>query len=258
VSDWAIDLFGTISVNFWDFALLGVVSLQVTAMAYLPRARWKALAMALPFPFTTIALSQGSTVNATHVLALLGLLSYYHAVRLLHLRLPIVPAIFLGLSLYIGLSQVLLALVPSLPFWPSVFGVASLACGLFLWQPPRNEPNHRTPLPVYFKLPAAAAIIALLLVLKGSLQGFATLFPILGVVGLYEARKGLWSICRQAPAFIMGMCAMLVVIYSTQEALGLRRALLVGWVAYLALLWPMTRRLWKREKAHYEQENSPS
>jgi hypothetical protein len=258
VSDWAIDLFGTISVNFWDFALLGVVSLQVTAMAYLPRPRWKALAMALPFPFTTIALSQGSAVNATHVLALLGLLSYYHAVRLLHLRLPIVAAIFLGLSLYIGLSQVLLTLVPSLSFWPSVFSVAILAAGLFLWQPPRNEPNHRTPLPVYLKLPAAAAIIALLLVLKGSLQGFATLFPILGVVGLYEARKGLWSICRQAPVFIMGMCAMLIVIYSTQEALGLPRALLVGWVAYLALLLPMTQRLWKREKAHYEQENSPS
>lgn len=258
MSDWAIDLFGTISVNFWDFALLGVVSLQVTAMAYLPRPRWKALAMALPFPFTTIALSQGSAVNATHVLALLGLLSYYHAVRLLHLRLPIVAAIFLGLSLYIGLSQVLLTLVPSLSFWPSVFSVAILAAGLFLWQPPRNEPNHRTPLPVYLKLPAAAAIIALLLVLKGSLQGFATLFPILGVVGLYEARKGLWSICRQAPVFIMGMCAMLIVIYSTQEALGLPRALLVGWVAYLALLLPMTQRLWKREKAHYEQENSPS
>lgn len=254
MSDWAIDLFGTISVNFWDFALLGVVSLQVTAMAYLPRPRWKALAMALPFPFTTIALSQGNAVNATHVLALLGLLSYYHAVRLLHLRLPIVPAIFLGLSLYIGLSQVLLALVPPLPFWPSVLGVASLACGLFLWQPPRNEPNHRTPLPVYFKLPAAAAIIALLLVLKGSLQGFATLFPILGVVGLYEARKGLWSICRQAPVFIMGMCAMLVVIYSAQSALGLGGALLAGWVVYLAFLWPLTRRLWAREDSHSAAE----
>jgi hypothetical protein len=30
--------------------------------------------------------------------------------------------------------------------------------------------------------------------------------------------------------------------------------LLVGWVAYLALLWPMTRRLWKREDSHSTAE----
>jgi hypothetical protein len=245
-------------LNLWDLGLLGVVSLQITAIAYLSRARLKALILSLPFPFTTIALSQDKPIDATHILALLALLVYYHFIRLLHQRLPIVPSIALGLVVYIGVSRLVIHLLPITPhsFWLSALGVGSLALVLFLFQPPRREPNHRTPLPIYFKLPAVAAVVGLLILIKGALQGFATLFPLVGVVGLYEARKGLWSICRQAPVFILGMCALLATVYSTQETLGLAPALLVGWVVYLSLLWPMTRQLWKRENLLGEAESS--
>jgi len=258
LGDWAIDLFGTTSVNIWDLGLLCVVSLQITAIAYLSRPRWKALMLSLPFPFTTIALGQGQPINATHVLALLALLVYYHLIRLLHRRLPIVPSIALGLVVYIGLGRLLIHVMPITPhsFWFSALGVGALALLLFLLQPPRHEPNHRTPLPIYFKLPAVAAVVGLLIVIKGALQGFATLFPLVGVVGLYEARKGLWSICRQAPVFILGMCALLTAVYITQETLGLVRALLVGWALYLLLLLPMTRRLWTREDLHTTAKNA--
>ncbi|MGB0604654.1 MAG: hypothetical protein ACPGRY_06855, partial [Candidatus Latescibacterota bacterium] len=138
-------------MQLWDVALLIVVSLQVTAMAYLPHPRWKALALALPFPFTTIALGQGQPINSTHVLALLVLIVYYHSIRLLHRRLPIVPSIGLGLGLYVLSSRMLLSIVPiqpaSFPICVGTIGVLALA--LFLWQPPRSEPHHRTPLPVY-------------------------------------------------------------------------------------------------------------
>ena len=56
-----------VGLQLWDVALLVIVSLQVTAMAYLQHPRWKALALALPFPFTTIALGQGQPINVTHV-----------------------------------------------------------------------------------------------------------------------------------------------------------------------------------------------
>lgn len=234
-----------------DFALLAVVSLQVTAMAYLPHPRWKALALALPFPFTTIALGQAQPIDATHVLALLVLLIYYHAIRLLHHYWPIVPSIALGLVLYIGSSRTLLALVPiqSESFWICVGAVSLLALALFAWQPPRSEPHHRTPLPVYLKLPTVAAVVGLLIYIKSALQGFATLFPLVGVVGLYEARKGLWSVCRQAPVFAMGMCALLTAAYMTQPSLGLPTALLIGWATYLLVLLPLTLRMWRREDA---------
>ena len=104
-----------VGLQTWDLALLIVVSLQVTAMAYLPHPRWKALALALPFPFTTIALGQGQPINATHVIALLLLIVYYHAIRLFHRRLPIVPSIGLGLGLYVLSSHMLLSVVPVQP-----------------------------------------------------------------------------------------------------------------------------------------------
>ena len=220
-------------------------------MAYLPHPRWKALTLALPFPFTTIALGQGQPINATHVLALLVLIAYYHAIRLLHHRLSIVPSIGLGLSLYVLSSHMLLSIVPIQPAsFPICIGIIGLlAIALLVWQPPRSEPHHRTPLPVYLKLPTVIAVVGLLIYLKSSLQGFATLFPLVGVVGLYEARKSLWSVCRQAPIFTLGMCALLTAAYTTQTLLGLPAALSIGWGMYLIIMLPLTLRMWRREDA---------
>jgi len=242
-------------MGLWDLALLGIVTLQVASIAYLPRPRWKALALSLPFPFTTIALSQGSLINTTHVLALPVLLIYYHSIRLIHKRLPIIPSIALGLLLYIGTSKLLLYAIPITPisFWFAIGGIGAIATLLFFLQPPRREPDHRTPLPIYLKLPAVIAIVALLLVLKESLQGFATFFPLVGVAGLYEARKALWGVCRQAPVFVGGMCAMLATVFLVQELLGLASALFIGWLVYLAVLWPVTWRLWTRENSFNAQ-----
>ena len=240
-----------VGLQVWDVALLVIVSLQVTAMAYLQHPRWKALALALPFPFTTIALGQGQPINVTHVLALLVLIVYYHAIRLFHRRLPIVPSIGLGLALYVLSSHMLLSIVPIQPasFPISVGIIGLLALALFLWQPPRSEPHHRTPLPVYLKLPTVIAVVGLLIYLKSTLQGFATLFPLVGVVGLYEARKGLWSVCRQAPVFALGMCALVTATYMTQPLLGLPAALAIGWGMYLIVMLPLTLRMWRREDA---------
>ena len=80
-------------MSYWDLALLGVVTLQATAIAYLPRPRWKALVLSLPFPFTAIVLSQSQPVGTSQILALVLLLLFFHGIRLLHQRLPIVPAL---------------------------------------------------------------------------------------------------------------------------------------------------------------------
>ena len=41
--------------------------------------------------------------------------------------------------------------------------------------------------------------------------------------------------------------AMLAMVYVVQTSLGLAPALFAGWVVYLAVLWPVTRRLWGQE-----------
>ena len=60
-----------VSVSYWDLALLGVVTLQATAIAYLPRPRWKALVLSLPFPFTALVLSQGQPVGTSQNVSLI-------------------------------------------------------------------------------------------------------------------------------------------------------------------------------------------
>jgi len=102
-------------------------------------------------------------------------------------------------------------------------------------------------LPIYLKLPAIGLIVGLLLLVKDLLEGFATLFPIIGVIGAYEARKGLWAVCRQVPVMVVGMSAMLAVTRLFQETLGLGRSLLIGWTAYLAVFCPLTVQLWIRD-----------
>ena len=47
--------------------------------------------------------------------------------------------------------------------------------------------------------------------------------------------------------FVGGMCAMLAMVYVVQTSLGLAPALFAGWVVYLAVLWPVTRRLWAQD-----------
>ena len=234
-------------MSHWDLALLGVVTLQATTIAYLPRPRWKALALSLPFPFTTIALSQGQPIGTTHMLALGLLLLYFHSIRGLHLWLPIIPTLGLGLAGYILASHLMLQWAYGLPFWPTAMALAAMATALYLLQPPRPEPDHRTPLPIYLKLPSIAVIVGLLLLIKDALEGFATLFPIIGLVGSYEARKALWAICRQTPILVGGMSAMLMAIYVSQDTFGLAGGLVIGWAVYLAVLWPLTLRLWTQD-----------
>lgn len=234
----------------WDLLLIGVVSLQVAVVAYLRPPRWKAMGLTLPFPFTVIALSQGRPLDATNVLSLIVLLLYVHSIRLFHyrLRLPIGLSIPLSLSGYSLISWTAVRLLPLTPatFWITCAAVFLLALGLYLRLPARDEPQHRTSLPVWLKLPLIVAVVCLLLLIKEALQGFATLFPLVGVVGAYEARHSLWTFGRQMPVFMLALLPLLIIAYLTQDRIGLSPALFLGWIAFLLALVPLTRRLWRK------------
>ena len=234
----------------WDLLLIGVVSLQVAVVAYLRPPHWKALGLTLPFPFTIIALSQERPLDATNVLSLIVLLLYVHSIRLFHyrLRLPIGLAIPLSLSGYSLISWTAVRLLPLTPaaFWITCAAVFLLGLGLHLLLSTRDEPDHRTSLPIWLKLPLIVAVVCLLLLIKESLQGFATLFPLVGVVGAYEARHSLWTFGRQMPVFMLTFLPLLIVAYLTQDRFGLGPALLLGWIAFLLVLLPLTRRLWRK------------
>lgn len=236
-------------LNPWELALLVVVSLQVTVIAYLHAPRLKALVLALPLPFTLISLAMDHAVDATNLLGVVAIFVYVHLVRLLHQRagLHIVPSIGLSVGAYCGLGWTLLHVVPATPatFWVLAGGLLVAGACLNWRLGSRAEPGHRTPLPIWLKLPVVLAVVCLLLAVKESLQGVATLFPMVSVPGAYEARHSLWTLGRQMPILVLTLVSLMIVTRLAQPHVGLLGALGLGWIAYLLLLGPLLRHLWR-------------
>jgi len=237
-----------IHLGTWDLVLLAVVSLQATLLAYLPHPKWKALIMTLPIPFTLASLAVGAPVNTTHVVALNLLLAYTHGVRLLHdrLRLSIIPAIVLSAAGYCLVGAFLRPILPQSPiaFWLAcgfTLLVAGSAHALFRRH---DEPGHRSHLPFWIKFPLVAGVILTLILMKRFLQGFMTMFPMVGVVASYEARYSLGSVCVALPDFMFAMVPMLAVVRLMQPQMGLGAALGVGWVVFIPMLAPLFRDFW--------------
>lgn len=240
-------------ITWYDLALVLVVAVQATAIAYLPSPRIKAFVFTVPVPFTVVTLSLGRPMGTTNVLALLVMLLYTQCMRVLHQRLGLHIALAIGLSLcgFIALGWVGARVVISTPltFWLSAVVVFALGLALYFLMPARQESPHRTLMPVWQKLPVICAVVLLLVLVKEALQGFATLFPLLGVVGAYESRHSLWTLGRQVPVFIVSILPLMVITYLAQEPLGLPLALAAGWAVFLPLLLLLSRRHWRSNAA---------
>lgn len=234
--------------GLWELALVAVVTLQSTAMAYLHAPRWKALAFTLPFPFSTIVLASERPIETPHVLGLIVALVYIHGVRLLYMRLrvPIALSIVLGVLLYCAVSFWMLQWFPvsEASFWVVCGTVFAGGWWLYIKIPPRTEPGHRTPLPVWQKVTLVFAVVCGLVQVKEALEGFAALFPLAGVIGVYEARHSLWTVGRQVPVMFIVMTPMMAVTHLTQDKLGLAGGLAIGWLVFLVAWVPITRRQW--------------
>jgi hypothetical protein len=227
--------------------LVVIVSLQATLLAYLAKPRWKAIILSLPIPFTVATLAVAQRPNITHMLGLVLLFSYTQGVRLLYnrLRVPIVFAIILSAAGYCVVAGLLAPWLPGgeAAFWLASAAVLALGIGLFRVLPARTEPDYRSPLPVWLKLPIIIAVIVCLVIMKGWLQGFMALFPMVGVVAAYEARYSLWTMGRQIPVMMTAMVPMMVISHVTQPALGLGMSLAAGWLVFLAVFLPVAWRM---------------
>lgn len=246
--------------GFWDLLLLVAVPAQATVMAYLHAPRWKAFLLSIPIPFSISYLAVGRPVSAHQVVALALLLAYTHGVHLLRNRLgvPIVPSIVVAAVGYCGLSAALAPLVPTgePAFWVALGAVVTLALALYLGTPHRIEPGHRTPLPVWIKFPAVLLVIGGILAIKQQLQGFLSLFPMVGVITSYEARHSLRTMARQIPVIMITLAPMLVVLHLAQPRLGAGGALAAGWAVFLPALYLVTRHQWAGQDRHVRRNTA--
>ncbi len=237
----------------WDLLLVLVVSLQVTALAYLRAPKWKAFALTLPFPFTVIALSVGRPMDATNICALPVLFVYIQSIRILYQRahFPIVRAIATALSGYAVIGWTLARLLPATDtaFWMAAAGVLTFAFILHRYLPIRLEPGHRTTLPLWQKLPIIIGIVCILLLIKTTLRGFSTLFPLVGVIGAYEARHSLWTLGKQLPILMLTLVPLMIVSRLTWQYIGFGPSLALGWLAFLFILQLLLRPMWAKWNA---------
>ena len=217
-------------------------------MAYLHQPRVKAAVCSLPIPFTTASLSLGQPVTVHNVLALTLLYLFAVTVRWLHTRwrVPITLAIVLSAGEYIALGAALRQAVPdSGPlFWMTAIATVTVGFWLLARMPHRPETGYRSPLPIYLKVPILGGVVALMVLLKGLLGGFMTLFPIISSVGSYEARHSLWTLVRQFPVTMITITPLLVTCRLLQGHLSLGPTLAVGWLAFAAAFIPLTRADW--------------
>lgn len=234
-----------LSLGLWDAVLVLVVTAQITAVAYLSDSRWKGLALTLPLPFSTLVLALNLPIDASNVLALATLFAYVLCIRFLyvHLQVPIVPAIVLSVILYATLGSLLAQQVPSTDaaFWIATGGMFVLGVVLRRTLPQPSGPPYRTPLPLWQKLPIIFLVVGILVLLKNSLQGFASLFPLVSTVGAYEVRRDLWILVRTVPTLMCALIPLMVVVRTVQEHIGLAGGLALGWCVFLPILLWMQR-----------------
>jgi hypothetical protein len=233
-----------INIGLWDVTFVVVASFHATGIAYVAQPRWKALLATLPLPFTIAVLAVGRPVGPSNVLGLLLLVLFLQEVRWLHNQksVPIVPAIALSALTFGVLGGLITPVLPDTAamFWITASAAWLLAAVFLFRMPSRTEIGHRSPLPVYLKLPIVVMIVVALLVVKELLQGFVTVFPIVTIVAAYEARHSLWTLGRQLSVLLVAMIPMIAAIRLAEVSLSIGPALLVGWGVFLALYVPIT------------------
>lgn len=235
--------------TFWDITLIVVVSVMGTAIATVRDPEHKAFVLMLPFPFTLATLALERPVDATNVLAIVPSFGFTFGVWWLHTRwrLPVLMAIPACALTYLLVGMGLNRVVPASDgmFWLSAIAVVTGALLLIRFLPYRSEPHHRTPLPVWIKLPAIALVITILVVVKQQLGGFMTMFPMVGTVAAYEARHSLWALVRRFPWVAAMVAPMMAIVRLTQNSLGIHGALFVAWWPLLLTLWLLRDRYGK-------------
>jgi hypothetical protein len=234
-----------IHLGTWDLILLAVVSTQATLLAYLPDPKWKALIMTLPIPFTLASLAVGAPVNSTHVAALNLLLGYTHGVRLLHDRakLPIILAILISAAGYCLAGALLRPVLPQsgAAFWVACVLTLIVAVAAHALYRRHEEPGHRSHLPFWIKFPLVAGVILALILMKRILQGFMTMFPMVGLIAAYEARHSLWTLSRSGPAIVLGLGSMAGAMRLLQAQAGwsVAPSVAVGFLVWAAVALPI-------------------
>jgi len=226
-------------IGMWDILLIAAVSAQSTALAYSYRPQLKGFILMMPVPFFFANLALNQPVSVHHLAGQPLILIYLVVIYVLYtlLRANILLAIAASLVIYCGTARLLIHLLPTDMAWLFwFFGVFDIILGvvLYFWLGHKHEEGHRTPLPLYIKLPCIIVIVLGIVIIKNWLGGFMTVFPMVTTIAAYEARNCLWTMIRQMSVNAALFSVMIGVVYIAQHYghFSMIPALLCGWGGY--------------------------
>lgn len=233
--------------------LVAAVTFMSCGMAYIRDARLKALLYALPLPLTASTIVSGIPYEATHVTGqliiwcMIWLCWYLHASR----RIGIMAVIGVTLLIYMATVLALSSIIPrwgeeweAWIFYGIVIFQFCLAALLLRILPEKNDPGHRSSLPVYLKCAIIFVIVCCVVAARDYLRGFMVSFPYITTFGLYESRHSLYTFAWRNSYFMLAiMPAMAVFRRLFPDVAGIGWALVGLWCVYLPLYFIINRKL---------------
>ena len=246
--------------SFYDWLLVFMVTALGTVSAYLKDPQLKAVTATSPIPFGFAYIAVGLPIGAANAISGFMCMLYANIVRILHYKakIPIVPAIILGLVFFVVAGMFLMPSVPEgEPFFIAVC-IFDFAAGVFLFQTQKYKAGvrYKTPLPVYIKAPAIAFVVAGLMFIKKLMGGFCTSFPMMNSIVSYESRHSLGDQCRQLPLFLIAGPFMFLEMHFIETRLGWNHwiVLLCGYALFTVIYWPLNKELKRRNECNYNNK----
>ena len=240
--------------SFYDWLLVFMVTALGTLSAYLKDPQLKAVTATIPIPCGFAYIAVGLPMGTANAISGFMCLLYVHIVRILHykVKVPIVPSINAGLAVFVALGTFLMPRIPDTE--ASFIGACAFdfIVGIIFFQKQsyKSGVRYKTPLPVYIKAPAIAAVVSGLMLIKRLMGGFCTSFPMMNSIVSYESRYSLGDQCRQLPLFLIAGPVMFVEMRYLEIGLGLNHwiVLLCGYILFATIYWPLNKELKRRNE----------
>lgn len=233
-----------------NLSLLDIISslaigLLIALMASVKNIRLKATIYTLPIPITIALIATGGKIESSNIIGLMLICGFIGMTMLLHNRLKLHVAIsdVVAALAYIGVGYILVRTI-SISFLSIVAIYVSLWGMLISWyhRHPVQE-NATTPaiVPPALKGVGVSAISLLLFSIKDTLAGVVVTFPYSGVFAVLEAKDNLATFLRVVIRNSLAILALFIAMYPLQQHIHVAFNLVIGWSAYLIVLWIVRR-----------------
>ncbi|MCQ2103519.1 MAG: hypothetical protein MJY98_09880 [Fibrobacter sp.] len=243
--------------SFYDWLLVFMVTALGTLSAYLKDPQLKAVTATIPIPFGFAYIAVGLPIGAANAISGFMCMLYANIVRVLHYKakVPIVPAIIIGLACFVLMGTFLMPRIPdSEGFFVGVCAFDFIV-GLIMFQKQKYKAGvrYKTPLPIYIKAPAIAGVVSVLMFIKQLMGGFCTSFPMMNSIVSYESRFSLGDQCRQLPLFLIAGPFMFLEMHFIETRLGWNHwlVLLSGYILFSFIYVPLNNELKRRNACNY-------